>query len=218
MSPAQRLVRGFLFGVILGSAFLMLMRAAKADTFEADAGRTVYITGVVDSGILHHANRLEELSRISKEDISIVINSPGGSVFAGMQFVGAMRLAQERGITIRCLVPMAAASMAFIIFNECDERYSLQQALFLWHGVRVGLMGTYTVQDMHVILRSLVRFTQDFDEVLMRELKLDKKEFYYHYHNNSWIPARKLRNLSPDYMTIVDDVKGVNVKLFSMGR
>jgi ATP-dependent protease ClpP protease subunit len=189
--------------------------AATAKTLEIDATRVIEVNGVVNDTILKSANKLIKLADVSLDPVTIVINSPGGYVSSGMQFVTAMRLLQRRGVLLRCVVPTAAASMAFIIFNECDERYAFQTSSLLWHGVRVSISGTFTIRDLKVMTRSMQRIAAGLDHNLLANLKIRTGLFYYYYHNNSWIPAKHLNQITKgNYLTLIDDVTGYDKLLF----
>jgi ATP-dependent Clp protease protease subunit len=183
---------------------------ARASSYNAVPERTLYITGSIGGlSILKQAQQLLNMSDSSHDPIYLVINSPGGEVITGTQFVSAMRVAKARGVVLKCLVPMAAASMAFIIYNECSERYALSQSLFLWHSIRSMLLGVYTPAELGIIQADMLRFQSNFDSLMQSELDISAEEFYYHYHNNSLLPALYLHSISPYYMTLVDDITGV---------
>lgn len=73
--------------------------------------------------------------------ITMIINSPGGSVRAGFQFISIMKEVKSRGIRIDCVVPSLAASMAFHFLMHCDTRSVLAESGLLWHRARVQLGG-----------------------------------------------------------------------------
>lgn len=206
---------------LLLSVALFISGAASAKTLELTQGRTIEIRGQVTGMILHKADALLSLATVDgdwDQPIDLIINSPGGYVAPGMQFVAAMRIAQERGYTIRCVVPTLAASMAFIILNECDERYVFDTSYLLWHSIRRGLRGVFTPRDLMKMVRSMTRAAKDIDEKLLNELGISRKLFYYHYHNNSLLEGAYLNRITNgNYLTIIDDVEGYKGKLFSFG-
>jgi hypothetical protein len=185
------------------------------ETLTLDKKRTVYVSGAIRGNGFATADAILHLSKKSTDPVYLVINSPGGSVFVGMQILSAMEIAKTRGVVFKCLVPMAAASMAFIIYNECNERYALGGSLFLWHGIRTSMRGSVTIKDLTVTLADLRRFAADFDARLLDGLNIRKRTFYYHYHNESWLPAPVLDKMSPEYFTIVDDVVNMHKKVFT---
>lgn len=89
--------------------------------------------------------------------VLMVIDSPGGLVFAGLNFVEAMRAAQSRGVVITCYIPRGgmAASMGSYIFESCDRRVMHRQASILFHSVSIGSAPGGTVEDMERFAREL---------------------------------------------------------------
>lgn len=158
----------------------------------------------VTNKVLRYADRADRVGVIE-----VVINSPGGSVFAGLQFVNAINLAQARGITIRCYVAGMAASMAFQILAECDERYALRYSLLLWHPVRVAGILVITPERAKALASELARIEADLLEPIQRELALSEEEFMWHYLHETMWTAEGLDKVSPDFLQIIDDIPGV---------
>lgn len=72
--------------------------------------------------------------------VTLVIDSPGGGVYAGLSLIRAMRAAQERGTGIVCIVKNGgmAASMAAVVLEACDLRLMGRQSSILFHTASVG--------------------------------------------------------------------------------
>lgn len=168
--------------------------------------RVVIDTVIQAPGILRKANELLELGAESSAPIDIVLNSPGGGVYGGLQFVNAMKAMKARGITLRCHVVGMAASMAFIIYNECDERYALPYALLLWHPVRVGGCMTLTPQMAKEIAWDLEEIERLIVPNLIKELGIDEDTFMFHHLKETMWTAVGLREIAPLYLTVVDDM------------
>lgn len=82
--------------------------------------------------------KLQELNKIeSKEPIYLVINSPGGSVYDGFDFI---RFAQTSKRPIHT-VTMFAASMGFQIVQSLGDRYVTKYSTLMSHKVSGGFSG-----------------------------------------------------------------------------
>lgn len=176
-----------------------------------DTKRIVIDSAIRAPGILYKTNQLlgyaEHTSHLGT--VELVLNSPGGSVFAGLQFVNAMQLAQSRGIKIKCYVAGMAASMAFQILAECDERYALRYSLLLWHPVRIAGIMVITPERAKALAAELARIEADLLTPIQRELELSEEEFMWHYLHETMWTAEGLAKVSPGFLTIVDDIPGV---------
>lgn len=201
----------FVFFASFALSNLFFSRCAHAETFKADPTRTLYVVGeVTGQTALANAATLINLSATSDDDdIDIVINSPGGSIYDGMQMLSAMSVAQARGVKIRCFVPMLAASMAYQIFAACNERYTLVFSLLLWHPGKISNEKPMSSQALAYSQKELKAIETDLNTRLMDAMDVDARFFYYHYwHETLWFAAELNRQV-PDFITIVDDFTGV---------
>ena len=169
----------------------------------------------IDAPITQNVNALKVrmlalASDKSGKPIDIVIDSPGGSVFAGFQFVNAMEEVKGMGVQIRCFVNGIAASMAFQIFVHCSERHALGRSFLLWHGVRTGVRGPVTSKvaaSLHVDLQAI-------DNVILSELNeelgLDEDVILYHFDQETLHVGQNLAKLAPKFLTVHKFVSGLN--------
>lgn len=196
------------------------VEAKTVKTLKINADRTLYITGEIrGNDLIEKADKLMELAEGSKEPIYLVINSPGGSVLPGIQFISAMNVAQKRGVSIRCFVPMLAASMAFQIFAECDRRYTFNNALHLWHPIRIsGTFQALTPQTLLDIYHDLRAWEVKLVASLKDKLDVSDEVFQYHYERETLHLGASLKEIAPDFLTIVDDVKGVPLRFQMIQR
>ncbi len=197
--------------------FMSAVAAAKPAVFVADKGRTLYLRGEVGGNALDMAAQVIGLAEKSKKPISIVINSPGGSIYVGLQLMSAIDVVQKRGVKVRCFVPVIAASMAFQILSVCDERYTLQYSLLLFHPARAPLMGSYTYDELEYQGAQLRQLDNKLKNDLAKRIGMPRKEFDYHYqHETLWL-APDLSARTDDFFTIVADFDGVE-RPFDLGE
>jgi ATP-dependent protease ClpP protease subunit len=194
---------------IAALAALFMSATASAQTFKADPKRSIYIKGEIGGSIVQQAAQMVTLAGTSKAPIDVIITSPGGGVYAGLQFISAMHLAQARGIQIRCFVPLMAASMGFQILAECDQRYAFRYALLLWHPVKSSSRDPQTSEDLLYGSRRLKAIEKGLVRVLIAKLGITRKEFFYHYvHETLWL-GYELVDFAPGFIEIVDDAVNV---------
>ena len=98
-----------------------------------------------------------------EKDISIYINSPGGSVYAGLAIYDTMQYVRPRVSTI-CLG--LAASMAAVLLAGGAEgaRYSLPNTRVLIHQPSAGFSGQAT--DIAIHAQEILRVRRRLDEIL----------------------------------------------------
>ena len=186
---------------------LLLALALTASTATATpTAPRLYITGEVGGAIVDQADALRSLVSQGHTTVKLVINSPGGSVYAGLQFINAMIAAQAKGVKIKCYVGGMAASMAFQIFAHCNKRYATRYALLLFHPATTNVYGNarelaYTADRLATIEGALI-------PVLTEALKMDKDLFMYHYKNQTLWTAEELSEVSPNFLQILSDIPG----------
>jgi ATP-dependent protease ClpP protease subunit len=121
-----------------------------------DQSRLLTLSGIVDSRVFLLANRLVELAESGRGPIDIVISSPGGSVSHGLFLVQAIQAVKAKGVVVRCHVPTLAASMAYVVFTQCTERYALPYAQLLFHAPRVSGEFVITPQGAVELAKGLI--------------------------------------------------------------
>jgi ATP-dependent protease ClpP protease subunit len=127
-----------LLGLVIASPAL-----AKAEVPTVNPKRSVFIAGPIGGGnIIPLGDHLLKLSQASKEPVDVIINSPGGEVRTGDLFLEYIKVVKARGVKVRCYVIGMAASLAFTIYMQCDERHALESSVLMFHGARIflGLM------------------------------------------------------------------------------
>lgn len=194
---------------ILITLMILLTNFAVGAELKVDSTRLINILGEVDYNILEKANELAELSK-TPEPIYLLINSPGGSVAAGHVFIDSMRLAQKKGINIKCISTIYNASMAFSIFASCTERYALPNTSLLFHPVSTALSGRFGERRLTTIADELGKLDKDLQDFLIGSLGISKKLVMDTYYAEKWWTAVELNAVAKKgWMTIVDGLSGI---------
>ncbi len=116
--------------------------------------RIIFVNGPIHDGMsqLVVAQLLHLEAEHPGKDISMYINSPGGSVIAGMSIYDTMQYIRPKVSTLVCGL---AASMGSVlaIGGEKGKRYSLPNSQFLVHQPSGGFQGT--AEDILITARSI---------------------------------------------------------------
>lgn len=208
---------------LLFTTLLLISTCLQGDEKEVsflkvNSKRLIRVVGVVDSSIKKEANKLLQLVNKNKKPVDIVIESPGGFVTPGLQFIDAMKMAQNRGVVLRCIVPTYAASMAFIILAHCDERYSLPSAGLLFHPMGFScFLCRLTMDTLQYRLLRMEALGKGIDERLLSAMGMDEGIYLYHkFHGTLWL-AQELSEVTVDFIEIVKDIRGLR-NMFHLGR
>ena len=118
----------------------------------------------------HLANLvIAELLFLEKEDpdadIDIYINSPGGSVSAGLAMYDVMQMIKCDVATI-CVGMAASMGAVLLAGGAANKRYALPNARIMIHAVAGGYEGT--VQDAEIRLKEMVRAHDSLNQILAK--------------------------------------------------
>src|SRR5881296_2518802 len=137
--------------------------------------RIVFLGTPVDDQIanLIVAQLLHLESEDPDKDISIYINSPGGSVYAGLAIYDTMQFIKPDVSTI--CVGMAMSMGAVILAGGAKgKRMALPNAKILIHQVSSGFQGQAT--DIEIHAREIIDVRQRLDEILAKHTKKELAE------------------------------------------
>jgi ATP-dependent Clp protease protease subunit len=118
----------------------------------------------------HLANLvIAEMLFLEKEDpdadIDVYINSPGGSVSAGLAIYDVMQMVRCDVATI-CVGMAASMGAVLLAGGTTGKRYALPNARIMIHAVAGGYQGA--VQDAEIALREMLRAHDTLNEILAR--------------------------------------------------
>jgi ATP-dependent Clp protease, protease subunit len=111
-----------------------------------------------------------------EKDISLYINSPGGSITAGMAIYDTMQFVKN-DITTICIGQAASMAALLLCAGETNKRYALPNSRILIHQPSMGgLSGQATDIDIHA--REILRMREITNQLLAKHTgqRLDKVE------------------------------------------
>ena len=154
-----------------------------------DVAKAMVIDGPITGGSIAPLKQalLQELaSGKVRPELQLIINSPGGSVFAGFQVISVLKAAKEKGMHLTCIVPSLAASMAFQILLQCDERHVLNESLLLWHRARVmGINKPMTGPELAHLGQELEETDNSIMDDLLATIDMSKEDIAYHFNHET---------------------------------
>lgn len=99
------------------------------------------------------------------KDINLYINSPGGSVTAGLAIYDTMQFIRP-DITTICLGQAASMAAVLMAAGTKGKRYALPYSRFLLHQLSSGVSGQAT--DIDIQAREILRIGEMIDEILTK--------------------------------------------------
>ncbi|MDY3114959.1 MAG: ATP-dependent Clp endopeptidase proteolytic subunit ClpP [Sutterella sp.] len=152
--------------------------------------RIIFLTGEVNdqvaSSIIGQMLFLE--SENPDKDIYFYINSPGGSVSAGMAIFDTMRFIRPQVNTI--CVGLAASMGAFLLAaGEKGKRYCLPHSRVMIHQPLGGAQGQAT--DIEIVTREILRTKKMLNEILAENSGKPVEEVARDTERDYWLTAEE---------------------------
>jgi ATP-dependent protease ClpP protease subunit len=161
--------------------------------------------------IVHMPGKTQQLIRLVKagnKEITIQLNSGGGLMNVGMDFVAQMKGAQQRGVKFTCIVDNHAMSMALIIFSECDTRYATFGSKIMWHSIaRSGNM------RLNVFKASkLMAYLAAKNEEVWANTRRHFLPWYFveHFEKETILNVSEIERKGIGYLRVIDNFKIIN--------
>ena len=147
--------------------------------------RIIFLTGEVNdqSASLVIAQMLFLESENPDKDIYFYINSPGGSVSAGMGIYDTMKFIRQKVCTI-CVGLAASMGALLLSSGEKGRRYALPHSRVMIHQPLGGIQGQAT--EIEITARQILRTKQELNQILadncgkpVSEVSLDTERDYW---------------------------------------
>lgn len=131
------------------------------------ADRIVFLGMPIDDYVANYiiAQLLFLEAEDPEKDISVYINSPGGSVTAGLAIYDTMQFIAPEISTI-CLGQAASMGAVLMAAGTKGKRYGLQYSRFMLHQIMGGVQGQAT--DIEIQANEIIRIGEMIDDILVR--------------------------------------------------
>ncbi len=152
----------------------------------------VFVTGPVDMGSANTfiAQMLFLESQDPKRDISIYINSPGGSVYAGTAMYDTIRHVKNAVVTINVGLAASAASLLLSAGTK-GKRYALPNSYSMIHQPLItgGLEGQAT--DIEIEAKHMIQIKHQYARILSENSGQKYEKVMQDIERNNWLSAEE---------------------------
>ncbi|MGN1164765.1 MAG: ATP-dependent Clp protease proteolytic subunit [Candidatus Ornithospirochaeta sp.] len=152
--------------------------------------RVIFLNGPIDDTIsdLIIAELLYLNSQDNTKDISLYINSPGGSVSAGLAIYDTIRYIKA---PVHTIAMGLAASMASVILSSGDKRSLLPHTKVMIHQPLIpeGIGGKET--DIAILAKDLTSTRRTISEILSRHTGKTVKQIERDIENDRYMTAEE---------------------------
>lgn len=142
----------------------------------------VAIRGVVDEST--SSRFISDIMKIKGNRIYVYLTTPGGSVISGMSIVQTINTLQASGKEIVCIADRAA-SMGFVIFQACAQRYVMEHSILMQHQVSLGVEGQY--EQVKSYLKMIETLDKKMNKRQAEKLGMSPEEFHANVQHDWWL-------------------------------
>lgn len=158
------------------------------------------VTDAVCNSLVRSMLVLEHQS--ATEPITLIINSPGGSVTAGLALIDTM---QALDCPVHTVGEGVVASMGAVILASGDHRAAYRHAQVLIHQI-MGGTGFAQQSDIEIVAQHTADMRCALDELLSERSKLSARELHDLTERDCWCTAERALELG-----LIDEVIAPNM-------
>ena len=152
--------------------------------------RIVFLTGEINDNLANIViSELLYLDNLSNEDIYLYINSPGGSITAGLSIYDTMNFINSNVCTIGIGM---CASMAAFLLSSGSIRYALPNTEVMIHQPLGGAQGQAT--DIKIAAERIIKLKEKLNKILAKNTKQTIKKIYEDTEIDNFLSAVEALN------------------------
>lgn len=143
-----------------------------------------YVANIIQAQLLF----LESVD--ATKDISLYINSPGGSVYAGLGIYDTMQLVKPDIATI-CTGMAASMGAVLLCAGEAGKRSALPHSRVMIHQPSGGAQGVAT--DMEINLKEMLKLKEELYQIISKHSNQPYEKVYKDSERDYWMRASEAK-------------------------
>ena len=187
--------------LLIGGGLSIKKEEVLEGAFDVEIGAVSYFNA---EGVLKRFKKAEISNRVDKV-IDMAINSGGGSVHIGLEFIEEMKSLKDKGYKFNCYV-RNAYSMGFIILQYCDHRIGSSNSTYMHHLVQIGYGRPKRTERNKKLFKSLDFFDNLVLDEISKRMGVDPKKFFKIYKDDKWWGAKDALKAN-----IIDEIKSFSL-------
>ena len=130
------------------------------------------------------------LDSISNEDISLYINSPGGSVVQGLAIIDCMNFIKSDVNTV-CVGQAASMGAIILASGTSGKRFALENSDIMIHEVSGTAYGD--IEDLNVTYANMNRKRETIIDILISKTKKTRKEVIKSIRKDNFMNSKEAK-------------------------
>ena len=190
-----------IFMVMFGVGLSVKKQEKLVSAFDVEIEAVNYFNA---EGVLRKF-KIAEISNRKDKVIDMAINSGGGSVHLGLEFIEEMKSLKAKGYKFNCYT-RNAYSMGFVILQYCDHRIGSSNSTYMHHLVQTGWGRPERTDKNKKLFKSLDFFDNLVLDEIAKRMKVDPKKFFEIYKDDKWWGAKDALKAN-----IIDEIKSFSL-------
>ncbi len=169
----------------LASSAQEIKQAVASKTIVLESSNTLVLRGGVsaDSVAALQVQLMDMSAKLAASDvIYLVLDTPGGSVFSGMELIDHLRSVPQKVAT----VTLFAASMGFQIVQNMDTRYIALSGTLMSHRAKGGVEGQFD-GELETRYKMIKRVIDYLDAVASKRMGVSQEEYRKMIKDEYWV-------------------------------
>jgi len=125
------------------------------------------------------------------KDISLYINSPGGSVYAGLGIYDTMQYIQSQVSTI-CTGMAASMAAVLLVAGENKKRFALQHSRVMIHQPMGGIQGQ--ASDIEITSREIIKLKKELYTIISQHSGQPYDKVYADSDRDYWMTSQEAKD------------------------
>lgn len=150
------------------------------------SNRIIFVTGEVEENMAANicAQILFLAGEDAEKDIHLYINSPGGSVDAGMSILDCMRFVQP-DVTTTCMGLAASMGAMILSYGAKGKRFSLPNARVMIHQPSGGASGQ--ASNIQITANEILKMKANLNRIMAEQTGRNLKEVEKAMDRDTWM-------------------------------
>jgi ATP-dependent protease ClpP protease subunit len=132
---------------------------------------------------------IKDIQVITKPKIYIYINSEGGDVLLGHKIVQYMNYKKYQNRTLHCITDKAL-SMAFHIFQHCDERFVLHNTILMQHQMQLQFEISDTLENINNYVKMYNKINDKMIQIESNRIGMTQEQYKIKTMAEWWIHGK----------------------------
>lgn len=139
------------------------------------------------SSVAEVQEKLAKLSATTRDDLFLVLDTPGGSISAGLALIDFANSLPNKVHT----VTLFAASMGYITAQSLGKRYIVPSGTLMSHRAFIGGLSGQVPGEATARIKHVLKMVTEISEDMAKRIGIPYKQYMKEIYNELWLTSRE---------------------------